>query len=170
MQLHRNWLTLGILVMLAATVVAGKDDSKAQKNPTWHPPIGAPIHYADTAVILADSSGVACVTFHCPPTIEYGVSATSDLVEYRYRYRANNGTETSGNGLLYEKYKPVVDGDNAGVVDDGGKLTVLAGHFKVEWSQGDANQGWLYYAPENQRLLFAASRDCDKLMLKRFTQ
>ncbi len=170
MQLHRKWLTLGFLVMLAATVVAGKDDSKAQKNPTWHPPICAPIHYADTAVILADSTGVACVTFYCPPTIEYGVSATSDLVEYRYRYRANNGTETSGNGLLYEKYKPVVDGDNTGVVDDGGKLTVLAGHFQVEWSQADANQGWLYYAPENQRLLFAASRDCDKLKLKRFTQ
>lgn len=170
MQLQHRVSTLGILLILPTMIVSGNDDSKAQKDSTWHPPVSAPIHYADTAVIIADGSGVACVTFHCPPTVVYGVTGTSDLVEYRFRYRANDGTETSGHGLLYEKYKSVVDGADTVVVDEGGKLTVLAGHFQLNWSQGDANMGWLYYAPENQRLLFAASRDCDKLKLKRFAQ
>lgn len=130
-------------------------------------PIGAPVHYADTTVILADDQGTACVRFRCPPSIEHNVSATSDLVEYQYRFRANDGSESSGQGLVYENYRNI-DGDESTVVDDGGQLKVLAGHFEVEWSKGDMKQGWLYYTPETLQMQFAASRSYDKLNLSRF--
>lgn len=134
----------------------------------WHPPIAAPIHYETTAVILADKEGVACVTFRCLPDGKVNVSATSDVVEFQYRYRAKDGGETSGHGVLFENRVPVVDGKESGTVDVGGHLKLSAGHFRLEWSQGDAKQGWLYFTPETLRLQFSAANKSEELSLRRF--
>ena len=151
-----------------STLMVDEQDAKS-KATGWRSPVAAPIHYTDIAVILADDNGVACVKFLCPPAIERKQSATSELVEYHYRYRANDGTEKCGEGLLFENQKQV-DADEGLVVDDGGRTKLLAGHFQLEWSQGDMSQGWLYYTPEKLRMQFAALNHFDKLDLSRFVR
>jgi len=165
----RLMMTL-VLALICALTVTSVYESPGQESPGWHPPIAAPIHYETTAVILADKDGVACVTFRCPPAEKSDVSATSDVVEYQYRYRAKHGAETSGHGVLYENRINVVDGEESGTVDVGAHLKLVAGHFQLEWSQGDTKQGWLYYAPENLRLQFTAVNNFGKLTLRRFAQ
>jgi hypothetical protein len=67
---------------------------------------------------------------------------------YEWRYRMQNGQETSGNGEVYEKYayKPSDSGTNVGV-DIGGKLLVMAGPYEVAWSCGGETFGWVYGRP-----------------------
>jgi hypothetical protein len=167
----RFTITVGFALIAAVTVaVAGMPRTPEHENPKWHPPIAAPIHYETTAVILADKDGVACVTFRCPADHKINASATSDLVHYQYRYQAKDGAETSGCGQLYENRITVVDGEQSGTVDVGGHLKLSAGHFQLEWSQGDASQGWLYYKPESLRLQFAPANQFDKLPLRRFAE
>lgn len=159
-----------VLALIAGLAVACMGESPGQDKAAWHPPIAAPVHYGTTAVILADKEGVASVTFRCPSADKSDVPATSDVVEYQYRYRSKHGVETSGNGVLYENRVTIVDGDKSGSVDIGGHLKLVAGHFQLEWSQGDAKQGWLYYAPESLRLQFTAAENIDKLSLGRFAR
>lgn len=160
---------IAVLAILVAfdQLHAADEAAPKSKETDGGRPIAAPIHYADITVILSDENGTACVTFRSPPSIVHDVSATSDVVEYQYRFRANDGTESSGEGLVYEKYKRV-DGSARSVVDDGGQLKVLAGHFQVEWSKGGLKQGWLYYKPESLCMQYAKSTDFQKLQLSRF--
>jgi hypothetical protein len=69
--------------------------------------------------------------------------------------------------LVYERYKRL-EGLGSAVADDGGQLNVRAGHFQVEWSQGDMKKGWLYYTPEALRMQFAAFTNFQQLNLSRF--
>lgn len=154
--------------LLTGFTLAGMAGSPEQENPKWQPSIAAPIHYATTAVILADNNGIACVKFRCPPDHKSNTSATSDVVEYQYRYRAKDGVETSGHSVLYENRITVADGGESGTVDVGGHLKLIAGHFQLEWSQGDRKQGWLYYTPETLRLQITAANKFEKLPLRRF--
>ena len=162
---------LGFLAFLLTvpSLLAADDQDATSRNCNRHPPIAAPVHYADVTVVLADAKGVAAITFQCPATIERTVLATSDVVEYRYRYRASDGAEASGQGVLYENYKHTHDEKNV-VVDNGGRLQVEAGHFQLEWSHGGSHRGWLYYTPEKLRMQFTGSRQFDELALSRFMQ
>lgn len=156
--------------LVKRTVIQGTDEIANLSEPNVRPPIAAPVHYDDTVVILADDRGVGCVTFHNSPATESGLSATLNVVGYRYRYRSHDGTETTGRGYLYEKYSKVVDGDKSVVMNEGGKLKMVVGHFQVVWSEGGSKQGWLYYVPKELTLQFAGARNYEKLDLSRFAQ
>jgi len=163
-------MTIISFTLMTGFTLAVTAGAPVEDNPSWHPPIAAPIHYETTVVILADKDGVACVKFRCPPTNKISASVTSDVVEYQYRYRTKDGAETSGQGVLYENRVTIVDGDETGTVDTGEHLKLIAGHFQLEWSQGDSKQGWLYYAPETLKLQFTAANTFGELPLRRFSQ
>lgn len=142
MRSYRSSLCIFAGVLTAPAFLAADNASPTSRTNEWRSSISVPIHYDDIAVILADEKGVAAITFRCPSKMKRKPLATSDVVEYRYRYYSTDGTETSGQGLLYEKYKRDQN-DESLVVDVGGRLNVRTGHFQLEWSQGDAEQGWL---------------------------
>ena len=74
----------------------------------------------------------------------------------------------TGTGLLFEKYKP--DGERKFlVVNDDGQLRISAGHFQVEWSEGDADMGWFYYNPEDIRVQLANAKQFETIKLERFS-
>jgi len=168
-NLIRNLLGVSAFVLITAFILTADVHGTKLKMSERRSPIAAPIHYAGVAIVLADKTGVAVVTFHCPPTDKHVLPATSEVVEYRYRYRGQDGTETTGQGLLFENFQSARDDDDV-VVDAGGRVLLHAGHFQLELSQGDKSQGWLYYMPEELRMQFASSKSFEKLKLGRFTQ
>ncbi len=127
--------------------------------------VAAPLHYSDTLALLTDDKGIALVAFECPAKNKPDVSTTSECVSYRFRYLPKDGKEVSGDGILYERY--LHEADNS-VTNDHGKLRLIAGHFDLEWSQGDTQMGWLYYKPEEVRVEIVNAREFETLALDRF--
>lgn len=67
--------------------------------------------------------------------------------------------------MLYERY---VKREGEEVFDDQGRLRLVAGHFDLEWSQGCADKGCLYFKPEDVSVHFVTARDFDEFDLERF--
>ena len=63
---------------------------------------------------------------------------------YRWRYVSQQGAkESSGSGELFEQYGRRPDDGNS-VTDLGSKLLIVVGPYKVPWSCGTADSGWIY--------------------------
>jgi hypothetical protein len=163
------------MLILLATVVAfalqvamvGGNQEPARVLPRLQR-ISAPVFYENALLALVDEEGVALIKFECPATKKPDVETTSEPVSYQYRYQAKGTEVVSGSGLLYERYVPNEDKSVDSLID-GGQLYVTAGHFKVEWSQGDASMGWIYYVPEKLRVQIANVKDFEELHLDRFS-
>jgi hypothetical protein len=62
---------------------------------------------------------------------------------YSWRYKENSSSkELSGIGELYEQYGKININDF--VEDVGGKLHLIVGPYKLEWSRGSDNSCWVY--------------------------
>lgn len=78
------------------------------------------------------------------------VDVRNSAAEYRYRfYDAMSGSESEGNGKVFESYqrKKREDG-SVELIDDGSQLTVVAGEIEVEWSIGYRENFYIYYDPK----------------------
>ena len=104
----------------------------------------------DQMIMVATDQGQALIDF-----IEHGTKDPE--AKYRWRYKPSHGEETSGTGIVYEKYAPMgkdspgaVNGKFIGrhVTDIGSKLFVEAGPIKLKWSYAGPGSGWLYFNPE----------------------
>jgi len=129
-------------------------------------PVCVPVHYADQAVVIYTARGVAAVRF---------TDAIPQGRKYVYRFRAARAgaDEERGEGKVFEKYdrkplKPPAQGDE--VVDAGGRLRVVAGKIEITWSLGSEDVGYLYFAPEDERVQIVSADEFRKLDLSRFSR
>jgi hypothetical protein len=118
----------GPLAAQAALVVSSAGFAPA-------PDLAAPVAYRDLMLVLVTKDGAAAVVFS-PATPD------GDQVGYSFRYESANGEKRlSGTGKLFERRLERGGFDPAG-------LYIEAGSAKVKWSMGNADRGWIYYAPE----------------------
>jgi hypothetical protein len=116
--------------------------------------IAAPVYYADTLLIVSTRQGVAAVAFGKPIEDDERLG-----VNYRYQFRAKDGTERSGKGELYEIRRLPVE-LNGVPEDEGSSLaqTVMrVGDIQIVWSRHSNEKGFVYYRPEDMRVQFAVA-------------
>lgn len=64
--------------------------------------------------------------------------------KYRWRFAPQlRGAEASGSGEVFEQYARAQRDANV-VMDVGGELLIRAGPYKIEWSQGGLEHGYVY--------------------------
>lgn len=99
------------------------------------PELSAPVAYRDLMLVLVNKDGAAAVVFN--PT------ADGREVEYSFRYESSDGKKQEGSGKLFERRLKALGG---GFDPEG--LSIATGPVAIRWSYGNADRGWIYYAPE----------------------
>lgn len=93
---------------------------------------------------VSSGKGVAIIEF-----IYYGTNS-EDSSRFRWQYRTRVGDETTGNGLVFEKYeKKEIAPNRYLMIDRGGRTKININEIKLEWSYASSEQCWLYYNASN---------------------
>ena len=89
------------------------------------------------------SQGVALIDFTAFGVAGYGANSA----HYRWRFRSNvGGLETSGAGVVYEKYEKIAEGPQKGYLKDAGShLALEVGPLSITWSHGGSGAAWIYF-------------------------
>jgi hypothetical protein len=92
-------------------------------------------------IILKTNEGVAAVKF----------SFYYEGAGYEWRFvDRHSRVETSGSGILYERYaRTKMPSGYYEVIDIGSKVDIIAGKIKFTWSYSNSQSGWIYIDDEN---------------------
>ena len=104
-----------------------------------HPMAGPPVQFGPgQLLVLRNEAGAAVVEI---------TAQIADGAFYRWRFQpAGGGAEQHGEGKLYERFEgaeKMPDG-SIRLHDMGSQLDIQAGPFRIPWSSGGANFGWIY--------------------------
>ena len=104
-----------------------------------HPMAGPPVQFGPgQLLVLRNEAGAAVVEI----TAQIAGGAS-----YRWRFQpAGGGAELRGEGKVFERYEGAAKMPDGSVrlKDMGSQLDIQAGPFRIPWSSGDPNFGWIY--------------------------
>jgi hypothetical protein len=91
-------------------------------------------------------------------------------VRFRFRYLARGQPEAAtGTGEVVEVANQVQPG--FGVVDAAAsRIWIAVGPLRVMWSHRGPGSGWIYWVPEESRVMPVAEIEFDTLDLRRFVR
>jgi beta-lactamase regulating signal transducer with metallopeptidase domain/flagellar basal body-associated protein FliL/biopolymer transport protein ExbD len=125
---------------LRSLLVSDDSNFSAADAPGPTSAVTSRVNYDAMVLVVSHPDGVAAFEFNDPFSEGNPQIQSRDGVRYRSYYRYDNGIdEAVGFGEVYEVFKELQYQQ--------GQLQLEAGPVRVEWSQGDADGGWIYYDP-----------------------
>jgi len=120
--------------------------------------VGGLVSYEGTATLVQGPEGLAIIKFGEVFSRELPNARQQHGVSYLFRYLPDSGSDTKGEGEVYESYK------NNMYDSAGSSVVVRAGAIEMDWSRGGDEDGFLYYDPSKMRIQTCKASDVEKLL------